>query len=80
MTDLCENWDFADVRQSAMWVEGDTAIVKRGGPIRHRPSGQVIDTSFIEIMTVKNGKISAFEQYVDTQLIAHTLEKAAAAR
>ena len=40
MTDLCENWDFADVRQSAMWVEGDTAIVKRGGPIRHRPSGQ----------------------------------------
>ena len=79
IADLCATWDMAGVRRTGLWIDGDTAIIRHAGPIRHRPSGQVIDTALLDIITVTNGKITAYEQYADTQLIAHTLKTAAAA-
>lgn len=70
---LTGTWDLSGMRTTNLWIDGNTAIVRRAGAVRHIPSNRVFDTVILDVMTIDHGKIVHFEEYADTHLVAMTL-------
>jgi ketosteroid isomerase-like protein len=75
MEALITRWDFSGLRTTDMWVDGNTVIARRSGPIRDVATGDVSDTTFVDLISFHNGRIAAFEEFVDTHLIAGLLAR-----
>lgn len=72
ITALVRDWDLSGVKALSIHVDGETAFVHRRGEIRHIPSGQVINTEFLDKITVRDGSLVEYIEFVDTFLIART--------
>jgi ketosteroid isomerase-like protein len=66
-------WDWSNFEIRSIHVDGDKAFVHLSGPIRHVPTGKVIDTEVLDRLTIKDGLIVDFVEYVDTHLLAQTV-------
>jgi len=73
ITALVDDWDLSGLRNESIHVDGDTAFVHRKGKVRHIPSGKVIDTELMDKITVKDGRLVKYIQFVDTFLVAKTV-------
>jgi ketosteroid isomerase-like protein len=47
--------------------------VHLSGRIRHVPTGKVLDTEILDKLTIKDGKIVDFAEFLDTHLVAQTV-------
>ena len=75
MEGLAATWDFSAVEMTRTLIDGDTVVVCRKGGVVHVPSNSRIDTEWVDIFTVKEGLIVAFDEFVDTQLVAEVVGK-----
>lgn len=67
---LTSVWDMTNVSTTNLWIDGNTAIARRAGAIRHLPSDQSFETVYIDVILIHNGKIARFEEFIDTHLVA----------
>jgi ketosteroid isomerase-like protein len=73
ITALVGDWDLSGLENLSIHVGGDTAFVHRKGDVRHIPSGKVINTELMDKITVRDGRLVEYLQFVDTFLVAHTI-------
>ena len=69
---LLSTWDWSGFGITSVNVDADKAFVHLAGKIRHLPSGTLIDTEILDVLTYKEGRIIAFTEFLDTQLVAKT--------
>ena len=68
---LIDNWDFAEFQTERLYVDGETVFAHRLGTIRHVPTGIPIVTEILDMITVREGKIVEFVEFLDTDAIAN---------
>lgn len=59
-------------------AEGDRVIVLGSDTSRIKATGKVIDSAWAHAFTAKNGKIVAFQEYIDTAAVVAELQAAQA--
>jgi ketosteroid isomerase-like protein len=58
--------------------EGDRVVVLGSDTARVNATGKVLDTNWAHVFTVKNGKVVAFHEYLDTAAVVSELRAAQA--
>jgi ketosteroid isomerase-like protein len=66
-------WDWSKFEIGSIHVEGDKAFVHLSGQIRHIPTGSILDTEILDRLTIKDGRIIDFVEFLDTHLLARTV-------
>ena len=68
------DWDGFVVSPRRFVAEGDTVAVSGRYTGTHKASGQELDAQFAHFWTVRDGKVTAFQQYTDTAQMSGILE------
>lgn len=63
---LGTEWDAFTVHPKAFYEAGDTVIVEARYTGTHKETGKGLDAQVCHIWDVKDGKLTRFQQYVDT--------------
>lgn len=63
---LAEDWDGFAVHPGSFHDAGDVVVVEARYAGTHREMGKVLDAQVCHVWTLRDGKISKFQQYVDT--------------
>jgi len=66
-------WDWSKFHVQTIHVDGNTAFVHSSGEMRHSPSGKSMDTEILDRITIKNGLIVDFTEFLDTHLVTTVL-------
>jgi len=75
---LFPTWDWSNFKIDSIHIDGDKAFVHLSGKIRHVPTGKVLDTEILDRLTIKDGKIVDFAEFLDTHLVMQTVSGGAA--
>ncbi|MCX4744446.1 nuclear transport factor 2 family protein [Kitasatospora sp. NBC_01287] len=74
MAAMSEAWQSLEFFEQRFVVEGDTVVVLNRGRLRARATGRALDTSVMQLITVKDGLISEIHPfYWDTMAVAEAL-------
>lgn len=65
-TRLGEDWDGFTVHPASFHDAGDTVVVEGRYTGEYRGTGRSLDTQFCHVWSLKDGRITKFQQYVDT--------------
>lgn len=65
-SDLMASWDLSDMDFDSIYIDGDTAIVHRAGPVRFIPQDSFFDTEMMDKLTFRDGRVIEFTEFVDT--------------
>jgi ketosteroid isomerase-like protein len=63
---LGTEWDGFTVHPKSFYGAGDTVVVEGRYTGAYKPTGRSIDAQFCHIWDVKDGKVTRFQQYIDT--------------
>ena len=63
---LGAEWEGFAVHPKAFHDAGDSVIVEARYSGKYRPTGKSMDTQVCHVWDVKNGKVTRFQQYLDT--------------
>jgi uncharacterized protein len=63
---LGSEWDGFSVHPESFYDAGDSVIVEARYSGRYKASGKRMDAQVCHVWDVKNGKLTRFQQYVDT--------------
>jgi ketosteroid isomerase-like protein len=63
---LGAEWDGFSVHPKSFHDAGDSVIVEARYSGSYKTTGKTMDTQVCHVWQVKNGKVSKFQQYVDT--------------
>lgn len=75
---LTELLDFELFEPQTFLADGDRVVVLGVDRVKVKATGKSISEPFCHVMTVRNGKIVAFQEYIDTAAIAAEFKTAAA--
>jgi ketosteroid isomerase-like protein len=70
---MAREWDWSQFPIKSLVVDGETAVVHSVGPLKHLPSGKVLQTEILDKLTLRDGKIIEFDEFVDTHAVAELL-------
>ncbi|MGH6643981.1 MAG: nuclear transport factor 2 family protein [Bradyrhizobium sp.] len=70
LTQLARDWDWTDYHITSIMVDGDHAVVHSRGKMCYTPKKASIDTETLDLITIRDGKISDFQQFCDTHMAA----------
>ncbi|EJL28789.1 ketosteroid isomerase-like protein [Caulobacter sp. AP07] len=65
-----ENEDFTDFSPRRFLAEGDTVVVVGHAAYRLKHTGAQVDTDWVHVFTLRDGKVSGFQEYADSAQIA----------
>ncbi|GJM32843.1 MAG: ketosteroid isomerase [Saprospiraceae bacterium] len=68
-----EYWNLTDIQLHEM--SGNMVLSTLRYQAKHKASGKVIDSQTAHLFTLKEGKIVAFQQYMDTKQAAEAISK-----
>lgn len=77
MQQFVDNWDWSEYRIESVLVDGNRVVVHGKGPMTFRPSNQRYETETLDLITVADGKITGFLQFLDTHLLVRVVGLAA---
>jgi len=63
---LANEWDGFTVHPQTFYDAGDVVVVEARYTGTYKATGKTINAQVCHVWTVKNGKVSKFQQYVDT--------------
>jgi len=72
-TQLARDWDWSEYDITSIMVDGDHAVVHSRGRMRYTPKNACIDTETLDLITIRDGKISDFQQFCDTHMAANLM-------
>ncbi|MDQ0472742.1 nuclear transport factor 2 family protein [Labrys wisconsinensis] len=70
LTQLARDWDWRDYHITSIMVDGDHAVVHSRGRMRYTPKNAAMETETLDLITIRDGKISDFQQFCDTHMAA----------
>ena len=70
---LGSEWDGFTVNSRSFYGAGDTVIVEGRYTGKYKPTNKSIDAQFCHVWDIKDGKITRFQQYVDTAQIREAM-------
>ena len=70
MSGLVTTFEWLDQQILSMIIEGPKAAVYWRGRIRSALTGEVVVTEFVDVITVRDGKIQSLIEFTDTALAA----------
>jgi ketosteroid isomerase-like protein len=70
---LAEEWDGFTVHPVSYYDAGDAVIVECRYTGTYKETGKPIDAQVCHVWTVKDGKVTKFQQYVDTAKLQDTM-------
>lgn len=70
---LGEDWDDFTVHPETYHDAGDVVVVEGRYTGTHSGTGRALDSQVCHIWTLKNGKVSKFQQYVDTARLQYAM-------
>lgn len=73
-----ELFDFQRFEPKTFIADGDTVVVLGEDTVTLKPTGKTLEDSWAHVMTVKNGKIVRFQEYLDTAATVMELRAAQA--
>jgi ketosteroid isomerase-like protein len=72
---LGEDWDDFAVLPGSFHDAGDVVVVEARYSGTHRATGKPLDAQVCHIWTLKDGKVTKFQQYVDTAKLQDVMGK-----
>lgn len=66
-------WDWSDFHIQTMHIDGNTAFVYSSGKLRHLPTGKSMTTEILDRITLRDGLIVGFTEFIDTHLLTQVL-------
>jgi len=73
--ELIGSWQWLSMRIESMTIEGDRAAVHFQLTTRFQPTGDVVSSELLDLLTVRDGKIVSLVEFVDTALVALLVAK-----
>ncbi|MEU3495634.1 nuclear transport factor 2 family protein [Kitasatospora cineracea] len=74
MAAMSETWQSLDFLEQRFVLDGDVVVVMNRGRLQARATGRILDTSVMQLITVKDGLITEIHPfYWDTIAVAETL-------
>ena len=73
-----ELYDFQRFEPKTFIADGDTVVVLGEDTATFKPTGKTVHDEWAHVMTVKNGKIVRFHEYLDTAAVVAELRAAQA--
>jgi hypothetical protein len=70
---LGTEWDGFTVHLGALYGAGDSVIVEARYSGTYKPTGKSLDAQVCHVWDVKDGKVTRFQQYVDTAKLRDTM-------
>ena len=71
---IVANWRWVDHRIVSTAVEEDRAAIQYRVRLRHQPSGQVLETEILDLVTFEDdGRIAMMEEFADTAAVEKIL-------
>ncbi|GAB3987581.1 nuclear transport factor 2 family protein [Actinoallomurus acanthiterrae] len=76
MAAMSEAWRSLEFLERRQWVDGDTVIVSNHGRLTARATGRSLETTVLQLITVRDGLITEFRPfYWDTAAVNDTLTR-----
>jgi ketosteroid isomerase-like protein len=72
-----ENEDFTDFSPRRFLADGDTVVVLGHAAYRLKRTGAPVDTDWVHVFALRDGKVSGFQEYADSAQIAARYRAAA---
>jgi ketosteroid isomerase-like protein len=66
-------WDYFRAVPRTFYDAGDSVIVELRYDGKYKSTGKTLDAQACHIFTLRNGKVTAFQQYVDTSQVQDVL-------
>ncbi|MFC3982695.1 nuclear transport factor 2 family protein [Streptosporangium jomthongense] len=74
MAAMSEAWQSLEFLEQKYVVDGGSVVVWNRGILRARATGRALETSVMQLMTIKNGRIAEIHPfYLDTSAVLHVL-------
>lgn len=70
---LMSEWDGFSVHPQQLVAEGDTVVSLGRYQATYKGTGRPVDAQFVHVWTVRDGKVTRFQQYTDTAQFAKAL-------
>lgn len=67
------DWDGFTVHPKDFYDAGDTVVVEGRYTGTHKVTGKTLDAQYCHMFTIKNGKLTTFQQFVDTAQMQDTM-------
>ncbi len=67
---LIDNWQWQAVEIDSITIQGERAAVHFKLTTIFKPTKTLVTTEIVDIITVRDGKITSFVEFVDTALVA----------
>jgi len=67
---LAENEDFTEFQPAELYADGDRVFALGHLSLKFKRTGKTVMTDWIHMFTVKNGKVAAFKEFLDTAQFA----------
>lgn len=70
-----KTWDWRDFPIKDIIVDGNKAAVHSSGTMRHSPSGTDFTYEILDMVTLEDGKIVEFVEFLDTHMLKQFMDK-----
>ena len=70
---LGTEWDGFTVHPKVFHGAGDSVVVECRYTGTYKPTGKSMDAQVCHVLDVKNGKVTRFQQYIDTAKLQHVM-------
>jgi ketosteroid isomerase-like protein len=70
LTALLQQWEWLEQDIERILIDGDHAAVQYQLTARFKPTGEVVQTTICDLLTLRSGKLAEVIQFVDTALAA----------
>lgn len=70
---LAEDWDGFAIHPASIHDAGDVVVMEGRYSGTHKKTGNTLDTQVCHIWTLEDGKITKFQQYLDTAKFQETM-------
>ena len=70
---LGEDWDGFAVHPNSFYDAGDVVVVEARYSGTHNETGKELDAQVCHVWTLKDGKVTKFQQYVDTAHLSEVM-------
>jgi ketosteroid isomerase-like protein len=75
-SELIAAWEWRDQKIESMTIQGDRAAVHYALTAAFTPTGEVIESELVDIITLRDGKIVSLVEFVDTSRVAQHIASA----
>ncbi len=76
-TELIDVWEWQSIEPQSLIIHGNRVASHYRLTARHRPSGTIVNTEMVDLITIENGRVTDFLEFLDTAMIVQVAARTA---